>query len=96
VGYDLAGIWCHKAKGNDPSRCTRYNFPLAWYPRRLLEELLGLADWEAVRGCITRLQGSGILRQLVPFGERVSGLCLPALLLTAWFASICLRDAAHQ
>ena len=69
MGYDLAGFWSNKAKGNDPTRSTRYNFPLAWYPRRLLEELLGLGDWEAVRASITRLQVSGILRQLVPGGE---------------------------
>lgn len=75
VAYDLAGFWSHRAKGNNPRACTRYNFPLAWYPRRLLEEFGALPDWEAVKGRLAELATAGTLRQLIPFegaGRRYS------------------------
>ncbi|PSC73019.1 hypothetical protein C2E20_3672 [Micractinium conductrix] len=68
VAYDLCAVWSHKAKGNNPLGCSSYNFPLAFYPVPLLEQLLAPAqDWEGVKALVTQLAAAGALAQLVPF-----------------------------
>ncbi len=44
---------------------------VAWFPRTLLAELLALPDWTAVKASLTHMLSLGMLRQLVPFGERL-------------------------
>lgn len=69
VAFDLAAFWAAAAKGHRPEGCSRYNFaPAAWYPRPLLDGLLALPDWAALKARLGQLQAEGALAALVPFG----------------------------
>lgn len=56
---------------------------MAWFPRTLLAELLALPDWPAVKASVARMLALGMLRQLVPFGERPLLPCCGCLLAVA-------------
>lgn len=61
MAYDLAGVWSHRAKGNNPVACTRYNFSreaTVWQRRR--------GGGEAAWGSMGGLCLLGVLPALLP------------------------------